>query len=576
MPLTIRACTDWHALQSEGIIAMRNSDNWDAIASTAIILVAAAAAPAQPVRQEWVARYDYGIGNSEHAVGVTVDAEGNVSVAAHGYGGDSDWDYLVIQYDESGERRWLARYDGPGRGQDFAAASAQDTDGNIYITGRSDGDGTSADFATVKYDSRGNEVWVARYDAGDDDMAVALALDDDGHLYVTGNSWGGETSTDFATVKYDLDGRELWVARYNGPTGTGFDTPAGIAVDTDGFVYVTGASFAGRGFFDIDYTTIKYDPDGHMLWAVQYNGETDDSDRATAIAVDDAGGVYVTGTSREGAYLFATVKYDSGGNLLWTSKYADPRAQEGNLPYAMALDGDGHLYVTGSSYPASGYRDFATVKLDADTGKLSRSWPDAGDGRGVRRYAGEGGGSDVPLAMVVDALGDVYVAGFVRRTPMDSSYVTLKYSAGGELLWQADYNGPGSQRGLNGDVAYAIAVDERDFVYVTGGSWGAGNTYVDVATIKYSQWPCTGHELIKAQCKAGRGGFVLTAKVKKGTPGDVVDLCLDDGGCFELTLNPRGQTRVRWGNVRQGGAHTVSADFRCGASKRVEVTCSQP
>ena len=52
---------------------------------------------------------------------------------------------------------WVARYNGPGDSLDYAHAIALDNSGNIYVTGESWGSGTEYDYATVKYDSSGVE-----------------------------------------------------------------------------------------------------------------------------------------------------------------------------------------------------------------------------------------------------------------------------------------------------------------------------------------------------------------------------------------------------------------------------------
>ena len=115
-------------------------------------------------------------------------------------------------------QEWVARYDGPGSGDDSAVALVMDAAGNVYVTGYSEGSGTGYDYATVKYDANGSQLWAARYNgpANGEDRAADVALDALGNVYVTGYSQGSGTAHDYATAKYDANGNELWVARYNG------------------------------------------------------------------------------------------------------------------------------------------------------------------------------------------------------------------------------------------------------------------------------------------------------------------------------------------------------------------------
>ncbi len=114
---------------------------------------------------------------------------------------------------------WIARYNGRAGFQDTARALAVDAAGNVYVTGNSDREEfNTGDYATIKYDAEGNQLWVARYNgpANYIDYPTALAVDASGNVYVTGWSTGAGTLTDYATIKYDSNGKQLWVARYNG------------------------------------------------------------------------------------------------------------------------------------------------------------------------------------------------------------------------------------------------------------------------------------------------------------------------------------------------------------------------
>ena len=217
--------------------------------------------------EEWVARYDGPLGRGR-AIALAVDTEGNVYVTGSSTGSGTAEDYATVKYSSEGEELWVARYDGPGGDDDYALALALDSDGNIYVTGSSEGSDLCSDYATVKYSPAGEELWVARYDGPGDgnDWGYALALDSDGNIYVTGSSGGLDTGEDYATVKYSSEGEELWVARYDRPGG-GSAVANALAVDSEGNVYVTGAG------------TIKYNTEGEELWVREKGGEALSLDR---------------------------------------------------------------------------------------------------------------------------------------------------------------------------------------------------------------------------------------------------------------------------------------------------------
>jgi len=261
---------------------------------------------------EWGARYDNNIQGADEAAAVAVDPAGNVYVTGRSYGGATGFDYATIKYSSSGTPLWVRRYDNKINGNDEAAAIAVDAGRNVYVTGRSKGSGTDFDSLTIKYDSSGVLLWEARYNYpafNGPDEASAIAIDGAGNVYVTGRSQGGATSGfDYVTIKYDINGLQQWIQRYDNVKL--IDEATGIGLDSAGNVYVTGRS-EGNGT-GLDYLTIKYDNAGKLIWRARYNNkDVNGADEAAAIAVDSAGNIYVTGRSQGGTkgLDYATVKY---------------------------------------------------------------------------------------------------------------------------------------------------------------------------------------------------------------------------------------------------------------------------
>ncbi len=439
-----------------------------------ILLFVSVSAFAQSVDTAWVRRYNGPGNDNDEANAIAVDCSGNIFVAGWSYATGASYDYATIKYYPNGDTAWVRRYDGQGKGGDQAFAIVVDGSGNVYVTGRSYVTGASYDYTTIKYYPNGDTAWMRGYNGpgNEYDGAWAIALDGFGNVYVTGSSDSTGTDIDYATIKYDSSGNELWVKRYNGP-GDSTDWGRDITVDDSGNVYVSGVSI-GIGTAE-DYATIKYCPNGDTAWVRRYNGPGNDRDCACAVALDDSGNIYVTGYSYGSGtrYDYATIKYYPNGDTAWVRRYNGP-GDSTEVANAMAVDGSGNVYVAGRSYRNETGLDYATIKYYTN-----------GDTAWVRIYSGLGNYFDEALAIAVDDSGNVYVTGLSWGSGTDHDYATVKYYAKGDSGWVRRYNGPGNYD----DYAYAIAVDSSGNVYVTGQSNGSG-TERDYATIKYVQFLC--------------------------------------------------------------------------------------
>jgi hypothetical protein len=438
----------------------------------------------------WTNRYGSGSANA-----VAVDRSGNVFVTGDGL--------TTIAYSGAGAPLWTNRYDGPGSTDDRAYMIAVDKNGNVFVTGYSYTNPTGYDYVTIAYSAAGVALWTNYYNGPGNylDQAYALAVDDSGNVFVTGESAG------FATVAYSGAGVSLWTNRYNGPLN-GRDIPRAIAVDRFGNVFVAGTSFEPGGLSPPSrYATVAYSGAGVPLWTNLYSG-LGLYNVAQAIAVDSNGNVFVTGWSDDSSAIdYATIAYSGAGVPLWTNRHQSGSAN------AVAVDRSGNVFVTGDGLTTIAYSG-AGVPLWTNrygSGSANAVVVDRSGNVFVTGYSGGDlttiaySGAGIPLwtntykggtatGLAVDGNGNVYVAGFsyvfTGSSYVGFDYVTIAYSAAGTALWTNRYNGP-----ANGEdrpwSSKCIAVGPDGAVYVTGSSDGNNGRRVttDYATVKYVLLP---------------------------------------------------------------------------------------
>jgi hypothetical protein len=289
--------------------------------------------------------------------------------------------------------------------------------------------------------------------------------------------------------------------------GSDMDGSIGIAIDSSGAAYVTGATMSfdfptTPGAFDTNHEgeedafVVKLKPSGSALSYATFIGGYW-NDRGTGIAIDSNGAAYVTGdtsssdfpttlgafdTNLDGYSDAFVVKLNASGSALSYATFLG--GSYGDVGTGIAIDSSGAAYVTGvtdsSDFPITprafdtsynGYNgDAFVVKLNATGSALS--------------YATFLGGSDMDGGddIAIDSSGAAYVTGRTTSSDFpttlgafDPSYnggdydaFVVKLNATGSALSYATFLGGNSYECIW--LGCAIAIDASGAAYVTGGT----------------------------------------------------------------------------------------------------------
>lgn len=383
-------------------IAVDGHDDVLIAGSTAGVLEAGAAAGGQDA---FVVKFDsagrrvfvrqFGTDADEVVTDVVVDADGNAYVygttegrfAGNDHAGG--FDLFIARLDADGEVQWIRQF---GSAADDSSGGAGFASGALYVTGFTEdalagsGNAGEADGFVARYTPDGSRVWLRQFGGAGSDLGTALAIDLSGNVFVAGESFGvvddelrNLGASDLMVIKYDADGAYQWAAQ----AGTiGVDSAVSVASVEAGNAYVVGATAAlldgaTMSAGQDDAFVIKWDASGSTHWTRQFGSSGDDL--ASAVAVDNFGGAWVTGVARGklaadagGAGLFLT-KYDSAGMRRWSRQ---PAGMGAAAATDVAIDGTGNAYVVGFSaddvdgHASSGGVDAFVLKFDAQGERL--------------------------------------------------------------------------------------------------------------------------------------------------------------------------------------------------------------
>ena len=255
---------------------------------------------------------------------------------------------------------------------------------------------------------------------------------------------------------------------------------AGYFTNTITFPNSTYLTSAGSGTNDV--LIQKTDAQGQVTWAVKAGGPG--SDRATSVACDASGNIYVTGyyygTAQFGTFTLNSVnntqdifiaKLNSSGTFLWVKSAGGPLSE---TPYAITVDNQNNAIVTGEFQGAAvfGSQTISSTinpyinnpSFDVFTCKYD------GSGNFVWVQQGSAHLDDRGIDVGTDASGNVFVCGQFSDTitfgqthlnTIQNAVFIIKYNAAGQEQWFV-------KAGAINSISNGLVVDNNNDVYVTG------------------------------------------------------------------------------------------------------------
>jgi len=319
-------------------------------------------------------------------------------------------------------------------------------------------------------------VWLRSFDGGgcQEDMFSDVFVDDSGNVYIAGTAWTSGSGTDIVVEKLSAEGAVVFSARYDGRAHLD-DSAAAMAVDSAGDVYVCG--WTVDTLEEQDMVTLKFSPEGRLVWARTWSRAHNRNDAALALCLDHLGRVIVTGYCSDtipGNVDYCTICYNGvSGDTVWVRYYNRTPENDEDIACSVCVDDSNNVFVTGTSYDDGTDYDICTIRYRVDGSQAwvrrKNNWPWMGDDYGVK--------------VVFDPVTrTVVVGGIVWDDNQDYNYFTMKYSRNGDSVWARTYNRyPANDE----DLLSAVAVDRSGNVFVTGSSFDNSTDY-DIATVGYS------------------------------------------------------------------------------------------
>jgi hypothetical protein len=290
-----------------------------------------------------------GLNANLYVSGITTDAFGNTYITGQFNGtakfdtntvySSGNGDFYLAKYNASGKVVWVRTSGANGIGIAFSSTTSMIYLTGTYINSATFGNTTlnsvsnSMDIFLAAIDTSGAWIWAKSAGGLWDDEVKGISTDASGNVFITGYLapssyavFGSDTVSantyDLFIAKYSSSGSVLWAESAG---GSGIDDVNGITNDNAGNVYLTGdfqgtATFGSHSFSAVgfDIFVSKYSSTGTILGSTRAGGNSDDF--AFSIAVDNMGGLYITGSFKDTSTFGSFHLNSAGGADIFVAK----------------------------------------------------------------------------------------------------------------------------------------------------------------------------------------------------------------------------------------------------------------
>ncbi|HET9135913.1 MAG TPA: choice-of-anchor D domain-containing protein [Candidatus Kapabacteria bacterium] len=400
--------------------------------------------------QHWVRHSENSNFGMNTGWATTTDHEGNIYITgnyvdeiqfdAYTLNGSSGENFFVAKYGPEGSLEW-AKGAGNKIGSQHCSgqAIACDDDGNVYITGELQGSVNFEDSIVTangfiaKYNTHGELQWVHGTAPGE-----AIAIDNQNNLCV------GEY---LFLEKYTEDGSLILSKKLD------HVLIEGLTIDNEDNIFISGAITSTVDFDGIklqaqgpaDIFIAKCNSDEIFEWAKDWRGNADGL--ATTILVNEQNEIYACGfftnsfdfdgiplQSHAGRDIFFA-KCNFDGSIVWVKQagsYGDNRAED------MAFDNDGNIVITGQCYNGTAFGTDTIFTYDRETfvANVARTGSINWVKQTFNKYGDENG-----EGVTVDDLGNIFITGFCNgNTDFPDDSVRMPYENIFVYLWKVGDN----------------------------------------------------------------------------------------------------------------------------------------